>query len=160
MVTVHDGLVPLHPPPDQPANSAIASGQAVSVTVEFTGNPALQLDPQLITAGMEVLLTLPVPEPTFVTDNLRQSRITRVGTFFAINVPSPNCPEPLYPQAHNVPSDLRARVCPSPAATETQLLPAPVLTGAFWLKYVPLPNDPEEFSPQAHNVPSDFRAKV
>jgi hypothetical protein len=57
--------VPLHPPPDHPANADPALGAAASVTDAPVAKLALQVEPQLIPAG--VLVTVPVPLPALVT---------------------------------------------------------------------------------------------
>ena len=56
--------VPVHAPV-QPAKTEFVPGLAVSVTGVPTGKLALQVDPQLIPAG--VLVTVPVPLPESVT---------------------------------------------------------------------------------------------
>jgi hypothetical protein len=71
-VTVHEP-VPLHPPPDHPANVEVESGAAVSVTVGVAVvrvKPALQVLPQLI--AVVVSCTVPPPVPFFdtVSDNV------------------------------------------------------------------------------------------
>jgi hypothetical protein len=53
--------VPLHPPPDQPANTEPEIGVAVSVTVEPVLNEAAHVVPQLMPAGTEVTMPDPVP---------------------------------------------------------------------------------------------------
>lgn len=52
---------PLHAP-DQPANTPPPLGAAVSVITVPPANVAVQVEPQLIPAGL--LETVPVPEPT------------------------------------------------------------------------------------------------
>ena len=64
MVTVHV-LVPLHPPPLQPANVAPGSATAVSTTDAPDVKLAMQVVPQLIPAG--ALVTVPVPLPVAAT---------------------------------------------------------------------------------------------
>jgi hypothetical protein len=63
METVHVP-VPEHAPP-QPANVEPLEGVAVSVTDVPWSNVALQAEPQLIPAGLDV--TVPVPDPASVT---------------------------------------------------------------------------------------------
>jgi hypothetical protein len=58
-------LVPLQPPPDQPANIDPLEGVAVRVTWMPEVKLASQVAPQLIPVGLEV--TVPVPLPVFVT---------------------------------------------------------------------------------------------
>src|SRR3990167_565871 len=43
--------------------------------------------------------------------------LTCTGVVLSVVVPSPNCPSSFRPQAHTVPSDFRAIVCPLPPAT-------------------------------------------
>jgi hypothetical protein len=47
--------------PDQPTKVEFADGVAKSVTVEPAANPALQVAPQAIPAGVDATLPLPVP---------------------------------------------------------------------------------------------------
>jgi hypothetical protein len=63
IVTLHDP-VPAHPPPDQPANELLVSGDAVRVTTVPPVYVAEQVDPQLMPDGK--LETLPVPVPDFI----------------------------------------------------------------------------------------------
>lgn len=65
-----DDIVTLHAPvpvqaPDQPVKAKPASGVAVNATVDPEGKLALQVEPQLIPAGL--LVTVPVPIPFLVT---------------------------------------------------------------------------------------------
>ena len=64
MVTVQ-GAVPLHPPPLQPAKEDPPAAVAVRVTLVPLLKLAVQVAPQLIPAGLEV--TVPVPVPLLVT---------------------------------------------------------------------------------------------
>ena len=64
IVTVQEP-VPEHPPPVQPVKVEPPEGVAVSVTLVPLVKVALQVDPQLIPAGLEV--TVPVPVPLLVT---------------------------------------------------------------------------------------------
>ncbi len=57
-------------------------------------------------------------------------------------VPSPSCPEPLPPHAHNVPSVRIATVWPSPAATPAQSVAVPICSGVGWSVEVPSPSCP------------------
>ena len=64
MVTVQEP-VPEHPPPVQPVKVDPPLGAAVSVTLVPLVKLALHVLPQLIPAGLEV--TVPVPVPLLVT---------------------------------------------------------------------------------------------
>ena len=64
IVTVQ-GAVPEHPPPVQPVKRESPFGVAVRVTTVPLVKLALQVLPQLIPAGLEV--TVPVPVPLLVT---------------------------------------------------------------------------------------------
>jgi hypothetical protein len=62
---VHVVLVPLHAPPDHPANALAAPAVAVNVTFVPGANVAEHAPPQLIPAGLDV--TVPVPAPASAT---------------------------------------------------------------------------------------------
>jgi hypothetical protein len=64
IVTVHVP-VPVHPEPLQPVNVEPAVGEAVNVTEVFWSKLKEQVAPQLIPAGL--LVIVPVPVPVFVT---------------------------------------------------------------------------------------------
>jgi hypothetical protein len=55
----------VQPAPDQPVNDEPPAADAVSVTAVPALNVAVQVEPQLMPAGLEV--TVPVPEPLRVT---------------------------------------------------------------------------------------------
>jgi hypothetical protein len=65
IVTTHEP-VPVHAPL-QPPNVEVPSGVAVSVTIVPIPNDAEHVAPQLMPAGLDV--TLPLPVPDFVTLN-------------------------------------------------------------------------------------------
>jgi len=60
MVTVQVE-VPLHPP-DQPANTALAAGDALRVTTVPAANVARHVVPQLMPEGLLEVVPAPVPE--------------------------------------------------------------------------------------------------
>jgi hypothetical protein len=62
--TVHVAALPVQPPPDQLKVEPVA-GVAVSTTLSSAANKAEQVVPQLMPAGAEV--TVPVPLPALVT---------------------------------------------------------------------------------------------
>lgn len=65
---VVQGLVPVHTPPDQPANVEPVLGVAVRVTLVSGAMLALQVEPQAIPKGDE---TDPDPDPDFVTERVK-----------------------------------------------------------------------------------------
>ncbi|OGQ82898.1 MAG: hypothetical protein A2289_07415 [Deltaproteobacteria bacterium RIFOXYA12_FULL_58_15] len=68
MVTTQVAVVPQDvPSPDQPAKVLLAPGAAVSVTLVPLLYEYEHVEPQLMPAGFEV--TVPVPVPAFVTVN-------------------------------------------------------------------------------------------
>jgi hypothetical protein len=54
-------LMPLHPPP-HPANAEVDPAAALSVTTVPAANVATQLEPQLMPAGLLVMVPTPAPE--------------------------------------------------------------------------------------------------
>ena len=58
--------VPLHAP-DHPANVEVELGEALSVTAVPLANVVLHVLPQLIPAGLLVIVPLPAPAPCTVT---------------------------------------------------------------------------------------------
>jgi hypothetical protein len=53
--------VPLHPP-DHPPNVEVDPGASLSVTTVPAANVYLQVEPQLMPAGLLVMVPVPVPE--------------------------------------------------------------------------------------------------
>jgi len=66
-LTVQVGLLPVQPPPDQPAKVAFVPGVSLSVTRVPGSKLALQIAPQLIPEGL--LETVPTPVPARLTLN-------------------------------------------------------------------------------------------
>jgi hypothetical protein len=54
--------VPEHPPPDQPVKLELTSGVAVRVTTVLWLKEELQVLPQLMPAGLLVIMPLPAPD--------------------------------------------------------------------------------------------------
>ena len=67
MTTVHTFADPPTVQPDQLVNTEPLAGVAVRVTVEPGRNPAEQVEPQLMDAGLSPLTTVPLPVPALVT---------------------------------------------------------------------------------------------
>ena len=63
--TVHVALVPVQPPPDQPAKVEPVPGEAVRTTLASAANNAEQVVPQLMSDAPEA--TVPVPLPAVLT---------------------------------------------------------------------------------------------
>jgi hypothetical protein len=97
-VKVHVALLPLHPPPDQPAKNAFVPAVAVSVTCVPGVNDALHVCPQLIPAGL--LLTTPAPVPLRVTLkvelelNVAETDVVFVSVITHVVVPLHDPPHP------------------------------------------------------------------
>lgn len=137
-VTVH-GLVPVHPPPVQPANNEPLTGAAVSVTVVPLGYVSAQSVPQLMPAGLDV--TLPAPVPVRATDSAFKS--------VTVSVVLPLLPDPSLTAIVVVPRAMAvARPPASIVATAGLLLlhVAPVIpvtgTGIGESVVLPLPSWP------------------
>ena len=80
------------------------------------------------------------------------------GTRRALRLPSPSSPSSLKPHAQTVPSFLKARECPIPAAIAAMSeSPFTWLAEELWF-LVPSPSWPFQLFPQAQTVPSPFRA--
>jgi hypothetical protein len=91
--------VPVQPPPDQPANTEVASGVAVSVTDVALVKLAAQVPPHVMPVG--ALETEPVPVPAFATVRFRSASkfaVTLVSAVrFTTQVPVPVQPPPDQP---------------------------------------------------------------
>jgi hypothetical protein len=86
-------LVPLHPPPAQPAKDEFAAAVAVSVTSVEGSKAALQVCPQLMPEGL--LVTLPLPVPAEATVNTGEALKLAMTEVFCIRV-TPQAPVPLH----------------------------------------------------------------
>src|SRR3954463_13124389 len=64
-IVTRQSLVPVQPPPSQPANVMPASGTACNVTGVLRAKSEKQVAPQFMPAG--VLVTVPVPFPLLLT---------------------------------------------------------------------------------------------
>src|SRR3989442_8508323 len=150
-----------YPTPSVPST---CTGVLLSVNVPLPNCPAklypqAQTVPSLFSARLRKLplamavTPLRYPAPTAPS--------TWTGVLLLVNVPLPNCPKKLSPQAQTVPSLCSARVLLSlaPAIAVTPLSPL-TCTGVLLLVNVPLPNCPASFHPQAQTVPSLFSARL
>jgi hypothetical protein len=106
-------------PPAQELKSMSVPGAAVSVTVEPAGYVWMQVDPH---AMFDPLVTVPVPDPTFVTVNVTAERVTKLASTLAllliVNVQVSDVPvqAPLHdPNAENA-SGCAVRVTVVPGA--------------------------------------------
>ena len=82
-----------------------------------------------------------------------------VGTTLPVVVPSPSCPESLYPHAQSVPSSLSAMVWKPPALMLLQSVAnVTSCVGTDLLVDVPSPNCAKRLSPHAQSVPSSLSA--
>src|SRR6266702_3468005 len=99
MLTVQEP-VPLHPSPLQPANVEPLAATAASVTLVPELNGALHVLPQVIPAGLEVTVPLPVPAFTIVRVKgwtLKMAVTVRAWVTLTVHVPVPLHPSPLQP---------------------------------------------------------------
>jgi hypothetical protein len=86
---VHVVLVPLHAPPDHPAKALAAPGASVNVTLVPGANVPVHALPQLIPAGLDVTVPVPVPASNTFTCGCR----TEIGTptaAWAASAPGPS----------------------------------------------------------------------
>jgi hypothetical protein len=149
--------VPAHPPPVHPPKVDPLAGIAVSVTPVPVGYAAEQFVPQLIPAGLE--LTVPLPVPVLTTE--RVTRFTTVRTVLPL-APFALAVIVVEPRLKAVASPVAASI----VATLVSLLvhvtgPLPVTAMAVEeLLVVPLPSCPAKFRPQHCTVPSASRAHV
>jgi hypothetical protein len=81
-------LVPLHAAPDHPAKALAAPGAAVNVTLVPGANVALHVLPQLIPAGLDVTVPVPVPASNTFTCGWT-TEIGRATPARAASVPGP-----------------------------------------------------------------------
>ena len=73
--------VPLHPPPFHPANTDPALAVAVNVTVVPPGKRSLQSPPQLIPAGVDATVPVPVPFLATITVNVGAMEFKALNAF-------------------------------------------------------------------------------
>ena len=73
--------VPLQPPPLHPVNTDPALGVAVKVTVLPPGNRSLQSPPQLIPAGADATVPVPVPFLATITVNVGAMEFSALNAF-------------------------------------------------------------------------------
>src|ERR1041384_944159 len=114
----------------------------------------LPFAPQASTVPSGPLMANEDPLPAAIAV-ISAAPLTWTGVSLWVFVPSPSWPLPFAPQAHTVPSDLRARVCVVPAAIAVTPEPLPrpdVCTGAACPKNVPSPSCPLLLSPHASTV--------
>ena len=98
---VVQGPVPVHPPPDQPVNDALAAGVAVRITDWPTLNAApwvAQVVPQLRPVGFDT--TVPVPLPALLTVSVYVTRLKRATTLAAALTVRLHSPVPLHEPVH------------------------------------------------------------
>ena len=98
------GPIPVHAP-DHPAKDEPDAGDAVSVTLVFSSNVALHVDPQSIPAG--ALVTLPVPEPARVTVSVSAlvSRLKVAMTVVLLATSTVHFPVPVHAPDHPAKDD-------------------------------------------------------
>ena len=135
-------LVPLHPPPVQPAKFDPESAAAVSVTVVPVENEAVHVAPQSMPAGNEV--TPPVPVPLLEMVNVgfgagSENAAPTVVLELRVNV---QVPVPLQS-----PPDQPVKFDPESAA-------------AVSVTVVPVGNDAEHVAPQSMPVGDDVTPPV
>src|SRR6266446_3846546 len=114
-------------------------------------NPQAQTVPSLFSARLFSNPTARAVTPLRLPTPPGPSTCT--GVLLSVNVPLPNCPRALFPQAQTVPSLFSARLCSAPPAIAVTPLSPLTCAGVLLLVNVPLPNCPEPFNPQAQTVP-------
>jgi hypothetical protein len=89
--------MPLHPPPDQPANVELAAAAAVKVICVPVSKLAAQVGPQLIPDGL--LVTVPDPPPVRATDSILVLWLSLnvAFTLSAALIVTTHVPVPLHP---------------------------------------------------------------
>src|SRR5437773_522876 len=148
MVTVQ-APVPEQPPPLQPTKANRKSGVAVSVTWVPLLYAAEQVFPQLIPAGLEV--TVPLPVPSRITERL--GRLPTVSVVLPLRPPEvavitvdPGLPPVANPAALIVATVVSLLVHVTPRPT--------TVTGVNAFVVVPFPRRRSSLRPQHRNVPS------
>src|SRR6266542_2406103 len=87
-------------------------------------------------------------------------RVTCAGIGLFVEVPFPNSPPPLLPQAQTVPLACTAKELVDPAATLTMLLNPKTRVGKTLSVRLLIPNSPSLFVPHVQTVPSERKAKA
>ncbi len=114
------GLVPLQPPPLQPAKSEPAVGVAFRVTTVPLVKVAEQVPPQLMPPGALVTVPLPLPALATVSVNVAGGAVLKVAVtaVFAVTVtvqvPVPLQPPPLQPAKSEPGAGVAVRVTTVP----------------------------------------------
>jgi hypothetical protein len=95
------GSVPVQPPPDQPVKADVPPAVALRTTSVPMSKEAWHVAPQLIPAGSEV--TVPVPVPSLLTVSTRSAvklAFTVVAAVITtVQVPAPVQPPPVHPES-------------------------------------------------------------
>src|SRR5260221_4133559 len=116
IVTLHDP-VPEQPPPLQPLNVDPPAAAAVRATTVPLLYLAVQVDPQLIPAGLDVTVPLPVPDLLTVRFNcwtLKFAVTVVAALMVTLHDPVPEQPPPLQPLNVDPPAAAAVRVTTVP----------------------------------------------
>ena len=82
--TTAHGSVPTHADPVQPSNDVPGVGMAVKVTLVAGGNAAVQVEPQSIPAGLEIIF--PTPDPLILAETVAEDGGGGAGEKLAVTV--------------------------------------------------------------------------
>jgi hypothetical protein len=135
--------VPEHPAPLHPPKAEPAPGVAVNITTVSMVYDAEQVAPQLIPAGLDV--TVPVPVPVLLTVNAKVCKGNVAVTFctalmVTTQVPVPEHPPPLQPWNVEPAAGVAVRVTTVELANDaTQVVPQSITAGLAVTVPVPLP---------------------